>query len=123
MVALKRGEIWIVDFDPTAGREQNGRRPAVVMSSDFLDTNLVGLAYVIPGTTSERVDKHGRPIPNHLGVQPTKSNGLRQVTFFMGEQLRSVSIERFVNKLGELTDKDLFELEEILILLLDLGPK
>jgi mRNA interferase MazF len=121
--ALKRGQVWNVDFDPAAGHEQQGVRPAVVMSSDLMDTAAIGLAFVIPGTKTARTDTSGRPLPNHLLVAPNALNGLSYPTYFMGEQLRSVSIERFLNRLGALTNEQLYELEDITIMLLDLGPK
>jgi PemK-like, MazF-like toxin of type II toxin-antitoxin system len=31
-----RGEVWLVDFGDPIGREQSGRRPAVVVSADLL---------------------------------------------------------------------------------------
>src|SRR5262245_27947452 len=68
---IRRGDIWLVDFDPTTGHEQRGVRPAVVISSDFMDTAVVGLAFVVPGTTRERLDATGRPLPNHLLAMPT----------------------------------------------------
>ena len=30
----KRGEIWLVDFNPARGSEQSGQRPAVVIQND-----------------------------------------------------------------------------------------
>ena len=76
MTEIKRGDIWIVDFDPTEGREQEGKRPAVVLSSDAMDTKLIELAYVVPGTTRDR------NVPNHIRVDPSPENGLDQTTFF-----------------------------------------
>jgi len=31
---MKRGEIYMVDLEPTLGREQRGRRPVVIVSPD-----------------------------------------------------------------------------------------
>lgn len=31
---MKRGDIYMVDLDPTAGREQRGHRPVLVISAD-----------------------------------------------------------------------------------------
>ena len=121
--AISRGDVWIVDFDPATGHEQQGARPAVVMSSSLMNTALIGLAIVIPGTTRARRDAAGQPLPNHFVVEPSKGNGLHNPTFFMGEQIRSVSVERFINRIGALTPDELFQLEDITILLLDLGPK
>lgn len=31
---MKRGEIWMVDLDPTSGHEQQGRRPVLIVSPE-----------------------------------------------------------------------------------------
>ena len=31
---MNRGEIWLVDLDPTIGAEMNKTRPALIMSDD-----------------------------------------------------------------------------------------
>ena len=32
---IKRGNVFIADLDPTIGSEQDGRRPAVILSNDL----------------------------------------------------------------------------------------
>lgn len=34
MTNPRRGEIWLVDFYPARGREQTGRRPALIVQND-----------------------------------------------------------------------------------------
>jgi mRNA-degrading endonuclease toxin of MazEF toxin-antitoxin module len=47
---MKRGEIWLVGLDPTAGHEQKGRRPVLVVSLEAF--NLVTkVPVVVPITT------------------------------------------------------------------------
>ena len=50
---VKQGDIIKLDFSPTAGHEQSGYRPAVVVSNDFvmIKTNVV---YVAPITNTMR---------------------------------------------------------------------
>jgi len=50
---VKQGDIIKLDFSPTAGHEQSGYRPAVVVSNDFAiaRTNVV---YVAPITNNVR---------------------------------------------------------------------
>lgn len=46
----QRGEIWLVDLNPTAGHEQRGTRPVMVVSpAEFND--LTGTPIVVPITT------------------------------------------------------------------------
>lgn len=44
----KRGEIWQADLNPTAGREQQGVRPVLVMSEEAF--NRSGLTVICPIT-------------------------------------------------------------------------
>ena len=43
-----RGDIWLVNLDPTVGREQQGMRPVLVVSEKELNT--MGLSVVCPIT-------------------------------------------------------------------------
>jgi mRNA interferase MazF len=51
-VTARRGEVWLVDFGNPIGREQAGRRPAVVVSADRLNESLAGVVIVVPCTTT-----------------------------------------------------------------------
>jgi mRNA interferase MazF len=53
------GDLIWTDFDPTKGREQAGRRPALVVSSDAFTRN-TGLAVVCPITS------RARPLPTSV---------------------------------------------------------
>ena len=121
---INRGDIFYVDFEPRSGHEQGEVRPAVIVSSDAMNTEVLELAIVIPSTRKARLDSKGRLVPNHLKVDPTPQNGLTDTSYFMGEQVRTISTDRISGKkIGRLTDAEMFELEDILIMLLDLGPK
>jgi mRNA interferase MazF len=51
-VSPARGEVWMVDFDPTKGHEQGGRRPALVVSVDVFNSGPAELVIVLPITKS-----------------------------------------------------------------------
>ena len=61
-----RGEIWEVDLNPRRGREQKGRRPCLVVSTNALNRSQFGTIIVCPITTTERPSFRWRP-----GVAPT----------------------------------------------------
>lgn len=48
MQAICRGDIWLVNLNPTAGREQQGLRPVLVVSDAAF--NRLGLTVVCPIT-------------------------------------------------------------------------
>lgn len=47
---MKRGEIWIVDLNPTAGHEQRGTRPVLIVSPDQFN-RVTQLPVVLPITS------------------------------------------------------------------------
>ena len=46
---MERGDIWLVDLNPTAGHEQRGTRPVVIVSPDSFN-QLTGTPIVVPVT-------------------------------------------------------------------------
>ena len=50
---MKRGEIWVVWLDPTAGHEQRGRRPVLVVSSEAFN-RVTRVPVVLPITSAGR---------------------------------------------------------------------
>lgn len=46
---MRRGDIFMVDLEPTQGREQRGRRPVVIVSPDDFN-RATGLPVVVPIT-------------------------------------------------------------------------
>ena len=47
---MKRGDIFLVSLDPTAGHEQQGKRPVLIISPEEFN-NLTKLPIVLPITT------------------------------------------------------------------------
>ena len=47
---MQRGEIWLVSLDPTAGHEQRGTRPVVIVSPAPFN-ELTGTPVVVPVTS------------------------------------------------------------------------
>ena len=108
-----RGEIWLVDFGDPIGSEQAGRRPAVVISADRLNRSRAGIVIVIPCTTRRR------GLPSHVELDPTTS-GLYDVTYAKCEDIKSISEQRLIAKLGATNDEALFQITRSLSFLL--GP-
>jgi mRNA-degrading endonuclease toxin of MazEF toxin-antitoxin module len=51
----KRGEIWMADLNPTAGREQQGLRPTLVVSQEEFNRSGLCLTAVSLRAVIERV--------------------------------------------------------------------
>lgn len=84
--------MW-VDLDPIRGREQAGRRPALVVASDLYLEQADTLAIIVPATTVDR------GWPNHVPLRGP-SLTLTQPTYAMTEQPRTVTRERLFEVAG-----------------------
>lgn len=69
-----RGEIWEVNLDPRKGREQQGTRPCLIVSTDALNRSPFGTVIVCPITTTERKQFTWRPgfTPADLRIADTR---------------------------------------------------
>jgi len=101
-----------VDFGEPVGREQAGRRPAVVVSADRLNESQAGVVIVVPCTTARR------EIPSHVEIDP-ETSGLEQVSYAKCEDVKSISEHRLVARLGAVNAEALFAIARSLRLLLD----
>lgn len=104
----RRGEIWIVDFNPARGSEQAGRRPALVLQNDFGNQNPR-----YPNTVVLAMSTKGKPIPFHVQITPNRQNGLRELTYVKCEQILTLSKARLEgpNALGRVSDVQLQRIE------------
>ncbi|MGI8934591.1 MAG: type II toxin-antitoxin system PemK/MazF family toxin [Phormidesmis sp.] len=96
MMTPKRGEVWLVNLDPTLGSEIKKTRPAIVVSADKIGKLPVKL--VVPIT-----DWKANFAQNvwHIKMHASASNGLSKVSAADTLQMRSIALQRFVRKLGD----------------------
>jgi len=95
---MQRGEIWLVNLDPTIGSEIRKTRPAVIVSSDLV--GILPLKVIVPFT--EWKDRYDQA-PWMVRVDPDKQNGLSKPSAADALQIRSVSQQRLVQKLGAIS--------------------
>src|ERR1700674_5250426 len=88
--APKRGEIWLIDFDPSVGAEIQKVRPAVVISLDTVGR--LPLRMVVP-ITDWKPKYAGYPWFVELPVMGT--NGLAKDSGADAFQTKSISLFRF----------------------------
>ena len=96
--APKRGEVWLVDFDPSVGAEIQKVRPAVVINVDSIGR--LPLRIVVPVTDWKPQYAH---FPWFVELPATPTNGLSKDSGADCFQTKSVSETRFVRRLGEIT--------------------
>ena len=101
----KRGDIWLVNFDPTEGDEIKKLRPAIVINRN-LPINLE-LLIVVPITNWK---KDFNRLSWLYRIDPNEKNNLDKSSAANCFQIRTVSHSRFKNRIGELTDEQIFEI-------------
>ena len=115
---MHRGEIRLVDLEPTQGSEANKRRPGIIVSNDRANTTADrlgrGVVTVVP-VTSNIV----RVFPFQVLLSANMS-GLRVDSKAQAEQVRSVPIERIGPVLGRVPAQVMAEVDEALRLHLQL---
>lgn len=108
-----RGEIWLVNLNPTRGHEQAGIRPGLVVSVDLFNHGPAGLVVLLPLTTQDK------GIPFHLEVNPPEG-GLSAKSFIKCEDIRSVAKERLSGQLGAVSSTTMVAVEDRMRILLEL---
>lgn len=87
---MLRGEVYFVDLAPVQGREQGGRRPVLVVSSDVINAKPL-VVTVIPGSRGIKIPND---YPSNVRVMRGEAN-LPEDTVFMAFQIRALDAARF----------------------------
>ena len=104
---IQRGEIYFVNLNPVAGREQAGHSPVLVLSRDAIN-RLPLVVTVVVGTKGANIS---RDYPTNVRVS-TEESGLPMETVFLCFQLRSLDPKRFPpNPAGKLSEKTMERME------------
>ena len=100
----RKGDLVALTFDPQAGHEQKGRRPALVVSNDLFNRH-TGMAVACPITSTDR------NFPFHVGV----GDDLPVTGFVMVDQVKSTDFRaRRAKRIGKAPDALLNEVLAVL---------
>ena len=116
-IAVRRGDVWEIRFDPSEGDEIRKIRPAVVMTAS--GAGRMRLHIVVPITGWQ--PQFGRYFWM-VHLLPTSANGLSKESAADSFQIKSVSVNRFQSKLGMLADDELLEIAAAIALCIDYSP-
>lgn len=108
-----RGEIWLVDLNPTRGHEQAGKRPGIVVSVDLFNQGPAELVVILPITTK------AKGIPFHVKINISEG-GITKRSFIKSEDIRSITKERLLKRMGRVSDETMKAIEDRLRILLNL---
>jgi len=103
-------------LDPTVGAEIKKTRPAVIVNDDAI--GILPLKVIVPVT--EWKDRYA-VAPWLVRLEPDAENGLDKPSAADAFQVRSVAQERFVRRLGRLSDTAMQEITKALAVVLSVG--
>jgi mRNA interferase MazF len=92
-----RGDIWLVDLDPTVGSEVRKTRPCLIISPDAMNEGLRTVT-IMPLTSGSR------PAPFRIETTFAKRDGR-----LLADQLRTVDRIRLRKRLGKVSSDTLRE--------------
>ena len=104
---IKRGELYYADLSPVVGSEQGGLRPCLVVQND------VGNKYspcTIIAIITSRTTK--AKLPTQCWI--SKTCGLRVDSMVECEQLRTIDKSRLKQKVGEITEEEMKQVNKCL---------
>ncbi len=96
-----RGEVYLVNFDPTLGSEIRKTRPALIIQNDIANEH--SPITIVAAITSKFDDDL---YPTEVEI-PTGEGGLKQNSVVLLNQIRSIDGQRLVKRLGKIEDSTL----------------
>lgn len=109
MTTPRRGEIYLVAFDPTIGHEIRKTRPALVIQNDV--SNRWSPITIVAAISSQ----YGNPPhPREVVVEPGGGTGLTHLSAVILNQIRSIDRQRLVKRLGVLDDATMRRVDDAL---------
>ena len=109
MTRPKRGDIYLVNFDPTRGADIRKTRPALVLQNDIANrSSPITIVAAITSTFDETL------YPTEVLIAPKGRTGLSVDSVVLLNQLRSVDKKRLVKRLGKLSAENLVQVDRAL---------
>jgi mRNA interferase MazF len=102
MARILRGDIWWADLNPVRGREQAGTRPILIISHDVFNAR--------SGTVIALAITSQPPTADYPLTLEITSATLPKRSWVKISQIRTLSVERLSNRLGQVTVEELGEI-------------
>ena len=114
MSEVRRGEIWLVDFDPALGHEMKKARPAVIIQND--KGNAYSPMTIIAPITSQNIDN-----VYPFEVLLNEMSGLEKTSKVLLSHIRAIDKMRLIKKISKVGDDDIGKINDALKLSLGLA--
>jgi mRNA interferase MazF len=105
IIQLIRGEIYLVNFDPTIGSEISKTRPALIIQNNI--ANESSPITIIAAVTSKFDD---RLYPTEVLIEPPEG-GLKTTSVILLNQIRSIDRQRLIRRIGAIGSAKLNEVD------------
>ncbi len=110
---IRRGAVWLINFDPSVGGEIQKTRPAVIVSNDAANQALNRIQVVPISSSIQKL----YPAEAYVMV-----NGRRRKV--MADQITTASVKRLMRPYADLSNDDMAAVETAIRIQLGLwGPK
>ena len=104
MTRCKRGEVWMVNFNPGRGSEQKGVRPALIIQNDT--GNQYAATTIIAAITST-IKKYPVTV-----VVPRGNGGLKEESMINLAQILTIDKGRLIRKIGQIEKEKIVGVDE-----------
>ena len=108
----RRGEVWLVNWNPGRGSEQRGIRPALVVQNDIGNEKA-------PTTIVAAISGSVKLYPINVLLEPPEG-GLERPSVVKASQILTVSKDRLMRRLGRISKNKMEDVEQAIKLSLDL---
>ena len=110
LVRPRRGEVYLVNFDPTLGAEIQKTRPALIVQNDV--ANRHSAITIVAAITSQ----FDQPLyPTEVLIRPPEG-GLRTDSVALLNQIRSIDKQRLVRRLGTLKAESMDRVDHAILI-------
>jgi mRNA interferase MazF len=106
----KRGDVFLVNFDPTIGAEIKRTRPAVIIQNDV--ANQYSPITIVAAISS----KFDEPVYETEVKVPAGEAGLKLDSVIVLNQIRSIDSERLIKRLGHVKPETLQKVDRALMI-------
>ena len=110
---MLRGEIWLVNLDPTVDSEIRKTRPCAIVNDDAI--GVLPLKVIVPITDWKESFNIRLWM---VRIEPNNDNGLVKLSAADTFQIRSVAESMLLEKIGNVSDRDLALIEKVLAIVL-----
>ena len=104
-MVIKRGDIFYADLRPVVGSEQGGIRPVLIIQNDVGNRHS---PTVICAAITSKINK--AKLPTHIEIDAS-AYGIEKDSVILLEQLRTIDKKRLSDRLGQISAKDMHQIE------------